>query len=403
MTVNVLDFGCRLNIAEGASIGRLLEGWSGDVTVVNGCAVTGEAMRQTAKAARRARRERPAARVVVTGCAAQVDRHRFAAMPEVDLVLGNRDKLVAENYAIDGVKVGDVMAPAPRTLPMVSGRGQTRSFVEIQTGCDHRCTFCIIPFGRGNSASVPSAGVVDAIAAAVAEGQREVVLTGVDLTSYRPSLAALVTTLLREVPDLPRLRLSSLDPAEIDDALFDLIAHEPRIQPHVHLSLQSGDPMILKRMKRRHSSEQAIVLVDRLKAERPEIAIGADLIAGFPTETDAMHASNASIVDACDIVFGHIFPYSPRQGTPAARMPQVAADVAKARAAALREASARRRAVWLQTLTGSVQHVLVERSGLRGHAENFATVRLSEVRDAGTIVPVRITASDGDTLTGEPL
>lgn len=402
MTVEVLDFGCRLNIAEGATIGRLLGGWQGDMTVVNGCAVTGEAVRQTAQAARRAKRERPAARVVVTGCAAQVDAHRFAGMTEVDLVLGNREKLAAGNYALDGISVGDVMAPAPRVLPMVSGRGQTRSFVEIQTGCDHRCTFCVIPFGRGNSASVPVAGVVESIAAAVRDGQREVVLTGVDLTSYRPSLADLVTTVLRAVPALPRLRLSSLDPAEIDDALFDLIAQEPRVMPHVHLSLQSGDPIILKRMKRRHSREQAISLVARLKAARPEIAIGADLIAGFPTETDAMHANNVSIIDACDIVFGHIFPYSPREGTPAVRMPPVAPDVAKTRAKTLREASARRRGAWLASLIGSTQHVLVERSGVRGHAANFASVVLTSPKDAGTVVPVRIKASDGDTLTGDP-
>ena len=402
MTVDVLDFGCRLNIAEGATIGRLLDGWRGDVTVINGCAVTGEAVRQTAQAARRARRDRPDAHVVVTGCAAQVDRKRFSAMPEVDLVLGNREKLVARNYAAHGVNVGDVMAPAPRTLPVVSGRGQTRSFVEIQTGCDHRCTFCIIPFGRGDSSSVPVAGVVAVIGAAVAAGQREVVLTGVDLTSYRPSLAALVTTILHEVPTLPRLRLSSLDPAEIDDALFDLIAHEPRIMPHVHLSLQSGDPMILKRMKRRHSREQAIALVERLKVVRPEIAIGADLIAGFPTETDAMHTNNASIIDACDIVFGHIFPYSPREGTPAAQMPQVATEIAKARARELREASARRRATWLTGLVGTTQHVLVERSGTRGHAANFASVILTDARSPGAITAVRITATDGETLTGDP-
>jgi len=403
MTVEILDFGCRLNIAEGASIGRLLDGWQGDMTVVNGCAVTGEAMRQTAQAARRARRERPAARVVVTGCAAQVDRHRFAAMPEVDLVLGNREKLAAASYASDGVSVGDVMAPAPRALPMVSGRGQTRSFVEIQTGCDHRCTFCVIPFGRGNSSSVRVASIVDAIATAVASGQQEVVLTGVDLTSYRPSLANLVATILRDVPMLPRLRLSSLDPAEIDDALFELIAYEPRIMPHVHLSLQSGDPMILKRMKRRHTRAQAISLVDRLRAARPDISIGADLIAGFPTETGAMHANNVSIIEECDIVFGHIFPYSPREGTPAARMPQLATDVAKARARALREASAARKATWLAALVGSTQQILVERSGVRGHAANFASVALTSACDAGNDVPVRITASNGDTLTGDPL
>ena len=403
MTVEVLDFGCRLNIAEGAAIGRLLEGQRGNTTVINGCAVTGEAVRQTAQAARRARRARPDARIVVTGCAAQVDQDRFAAMGEVDLVLGNREKLVAENYSRSGVHVGDVMIPETRKTPVVSGRGQTRSFVEIQTGCDHRCTFCIIPFGRGNSSSVPEAAVVAAIAQAVEEGQQEVVLTGVDLTSYRPSLASLVSLILRAVPDLRRLRLSSLDPAEMDDRLFDLIAKEARIMPHVHLSLQSGDPMILKRMKRRHTPEQAIALVEKLRTVRPDIAIGADLIAGFPTETDAMHRNSMSLIEACDIVFGHVFPYSPREGTPAARMPLVDAEVAKARARELREASAKGRATLLAGLVGSTQKVLVERSERRGHAENFSNVALTARRDAGSIVPLRIVATDGDILTGVPV
>jgi threonylcarbamoyladenosine tRNA methylthiotransferase MtaB len=287
-------------------------------------------------------------------------------MAQVDLVLGNREKLVAENYAHSGVHVGDVMVPEKRDTPVVSGRGQTRCFVEIQTGCDHRCTFCIIPYGRGDSASVPSSAVVAAIARAVDEGQQEVVLTGVDLTSYRPSLAALVSQILAEVPALPRLRLSSLDPAEMDEALFDLIAQEPRIMPHVHLSLQSGDPMILKRMKRRHTRTQAIALVERLKTVRADVAIGADLIAGFPTESEAMHRNNVSILAACDIVFGHVFPYSPRAGTPAARMPLVDTQVAKARARELREVSAKRRSArareadslhWTQTVQCGVRRV----------------------------------------------
>jgi len=403
MTVEVVDFGCRLNLAEGATIGRLLEGQVRDTTVINGCAVTGEAVRQTAQAVRRARRARPDAQIVVTGCAAQVDQARFSAMAEVDLVLGNREKLVAENYGRPGVNVSNVMIASRRATPVVSGRGQTRSFVEIQTGCDHRCTFCIIPFGRGDSISVPLSAVVEAVARAVDEGQREVVLTGVDLTSYRPSLATLVSQILREVPALPRLRLSSLDPAEVDAALFELIVGEPRVMPHVHLSLQSGDSMILKRMKRRHTRAQAIELVQRLKAARPALAIGADLIAGFPTESAAMHDNNLSIIEACDVVFGHVFPYSPRVGTPAARMPPVAADVAKTRAHELRSASAKRRAAWLSRIEGSTQNVLVERSGLRGHAENFASVLLTTPCDAGSIVAVRIVATDGDTLSGVPV
>jgi len=398
MSVEVLDFGCRLNIAEGAHISRLLDG-GGAVTVINGCAVTGEAMRQTAQAARRAKRARPGAKIVVTGCAAQVDAARFAAMPEVDQVLGNHEKMLAASYAGARVQVAPIAA-LPRPLPVVSGTGHTRSFVEVQTGCDHRCTFCIIPAGRGDSVSISVAAVVAAIASLVDAGQREVVLTGVDLTSYRPSLAALVTAILRDVPALPRLRLSSLDPAEIDPALFDLLTGEPRIMPHIHLSLQSGDALTLKRMKRRHTPEGARRLVEHLKTARPEIAIGADLIAGFPTETDAMHRNNAAAIDDCDVVFGHIFPYSPREGTLAARMPQVPRDIGKARAAELRAASAQRKARWLAGLVGTTQSVLVEKTGLRGHAGSFADVALTEPALPGSIVDVRIVAASDTQLTG---
>lgn len=381
MTVEVLDFGCRLNIAEGAAIRMRLSGGAPQV-VINSCAVTGEAVRQARQAVRRSARERPGIPITVTGCAAITDRAEFAAMPEVTHVTPKE------------VLRGD--------RPAVSDEGHARAFVEVQNGCDHDCTFCVTTIARGASRSFDIDIVVDTIARAVKAGQREVVLTGVDLTSYRPSLAALITAILRGVPALPRLRLSSLDPAEIDDALFDLIAHEPRIMPHVHLSLQSGDPMVLKRMKRRHTREQAIALVARLKAARPDIAIGADLIAGFPTETYAMHANSRAIIDDCDIVFGHIFPYSPRLGTPAALMPQVAPAIAKARAAELRAANAQRRAVWLESLVGTTQRVLVERSGRRGHAANFATVDLSATRAPGSIIEVRIGGTDGNTLTGDP-
>ena len=381
MTVEVLDFGCRLNIAEGAAIRTRLSGGAPQI-IINSCAVTGEAVRQARQAVRRSARARPGVPITVTGCAAITDRAAFAAMPEVshvtpkEMLRGNR--------------------------PAVSDEGHARAFVEVQNGCDHDCTFCVTTIARGASRSFDIDAVVETIARAVEAGQREVVLTGVDLTSYRPSLAALVTAILREVPALPRLRLSSLDPAEVDDELFDLIAHEPRIMPHVHLSLQSGDPMILKRMKRRHTREQAIGLVQRLKAVRPEIAIGADLIAGFPTETEEMHANSLSSIDDCDIVFGHIFPYSPRPGTPAALMPQVAPVIAKTRAAELRATNARRRAAWLASLVGTTQQVLVERNGRRGHAANFATVDLSTARAPGSIAEVRVTATDGETLTGDP-
>ena len=381
MTVDVLDFGCRLNIAEGAAIRTRLSGGVPQI-VINSCAVTGEAVRQARQAVRRSARARPGVPITVTGCAAITDRASFAAMPEVAHVM---PKAALRSHR-----------------PAVSDEGHARAFVEVQNGCDHDCTFCVTTIARGTSRSFDIDVVLETIARAVAAGQREVVLTGVDLTSYRPSVATLVTAILCEVPALPRLRLSSLDPAEIDDALFDLIAYEPRMMPHVHLSLQSGDPMILKRMKRRHTREQAMALVERLKAARPEIAIGADLIAGFPTETETMHANSRLIIDDCDIVFGHIFPYSPRSGTPAALMPQVAPAIAKARAAELREISAGRRAQWLASLVATQQQVLVERSGRRGHAANFATVDLSTTFAPGSIVEVRIMASDGETLIGHP-
>jgi len=284
-----------------------------------------------------------------------------------------------------------------------------RTFLPVQNGCDHRCTFCIIPYGRGPSRSLPAGGVIDQVRAAVDARAREIVLTGVDLTAYgadlpgAPTLGRLVERILSHVPDLPRLRLSSLDPCEIDDRLLDLIAHEPRLMPHLHLSLQAGDDLILKRMKRRHSRAQAIALVERLKALRPDIAIGADLIAGFPTENEAMFANSLAIIDQCDIVFAHIFPYSPRTGTPAARMPQVARPVIRERAARLREASERRRMNWLKEQVGTVHSVLIELDGMSGHAENFARVRLAGGKaGANTIVPVRITAMEGDILVGIP-
>jgi threonylcarbamoyladenosine tRNA methylthiotransferase MtaB len=381
VSVDVIDFGCRLNIAEGAAIARHLAGGA-DRIVINSCAVTGEAVRQARQAVRRAGRARPGVPITVTGCGAVTDGATFAAMPEVT----------------------DVVAKAElrHARPAVSGDGHARAFIEVQNGCDHDCTFCVTTLARGAARSQPVADVVAEVAAAVTRGHREVVLTGVDLTSYRPSLAVLVKTILRDVPELPRLRLSSLDPAEVDDKLFDLLAYEPRVMPHVHLSLQSGDAMILKRMRRRHSPEQAIDLVARLKAARPEIAIGADLIAGFPTETAAMHANSRAVLDACDIVFAHIFPYSPRPSTAAARMPQVAPEVARARARELREVAADRSSRWRAALIGSVLQILVERDGISGHAPNFAGVRFASRQGPGSIVAARIAGVDGDKLRGIP-
>lgn len=408
----IISMGCRLNIAEGEAMRTLLAGRA-DVVVINSCAVTNEAVRQTRQAIRKAREARPGAQLVVTGCAAQTDPAMFAAMPEVDRVLGNIDKLDATSFdprANAKARVSDIMAVRQTAPHMVTSFAEhARAFVEVQNGCDHRCTFCIIPYGRGNSRSVPAGAVVDAVRALVERGYAEVVLTGVDVTSYgpdlpgSPTLGMLIERILRLVPELKRLRLSSLDGVEVDDRLFDLITGDPRVMPHVHLSLQSGDDMILKRMKRRHSRAQAIALVERMKAKRPEIAIGADLIAGFPTEDEAMHASNLSILDACDVVHGHIFPFSPRAGTPAARMPQLDRALVKARAAEMRAAAQARAARWRAALVGSRQQLLVERDGRTGHGENFVRIALpvADPSLVGRIVPVTITGQSGDTLTAE--
>ena len=408
----IISMGCRLNIAEGEAMRALLAGRD-DVVVINSCAVTNEAVRQTRQAIRKARKARPDAQLVVTGCAAQTDPAMFAAMPEVDRVLGNIDKLDATSFdprANAKARVSDIMAVRQTAPHMVTSFAEhARAFVEVQNGCDHRCTFCIIPYGRGNSRSVPAGAVVDAVRALVERGYAEVVLTGVDVTSYgpdlpgSPSLGLLIERVLKLAPELKRLRLSSLDGVEVDDRLFDLITGEPRVMPHVHLSLQSGDDMILKRMKRRHSRAQAIALVERMKARRPEIAIGADLIAGFPTEDEAMHANNLSILEACDVVHGHIFPFSPRAGTPAARMPQLDRALVKARAAEMRAAAQARAARWRASLVGTRQNLLVERDGRTGHGENFVRIALPapDPSHIGRIVPVAITGQSGDMLTAE--
>jgi threonylcarbamoyladenosine tRNA methylthiotransferase MtaB len=404
----LITLGCRLNIAESEAIRAMLAD-EDDLVIVNSCAVTAEAVATARKAIRRARRERPEARIVVTGCAAEIEPETFAGLAEV---VPNTAKLNPALYRHPGGRdplggEARVSRWTPAFAGVTGGSKHARAFLPVQNGCDHRCTFCIIPYGRGPSRSLPAGGVIDEIKAAIGAGAKEVILTGVDLTAYgadlpgQPSLGRLVERILRLVPDLPRLRLSSLDPCEVDDRLADLITHEARLMPHLHLSLQAGDDLILKRMKRRHSRTQAIDLVTRLKALRPELAIGADLIAGFPTEDDAAFANTATLIDECAIVFAHIFPYSPRPGTPAARMPQVDRAVVRARAAALREAGARVKAAWLKEQVGSVQDVLVELDGTSGHAANFARVALP-VATPNTIVPIRIAAVDGDTLVGVP-
>ena len=402
----VISLGCRLNRAESEAIKAINNGRN--IVVVNTCAVTTNAVNESRSAIRRARRDHPTAELIVTGCAAQIDPDSFAAMPEVDRIIGNAEKLSATAWSSTApVVMQDIMA-VQRTAdyPVAQLSSHARAFVEVQNGCDHRCTFCIIPFGRGNSRSVPADSVVARISEIIEQGHLEIVLTGVDLTSYGsdlpgvPSLASLVERLLRDVPNLARLRLSSLDSIEIDDHLLNLIMWENRLMPHLHLSLQAGDDMILKRMKRRHSRRDAIRIVERIKAARPETAIGADLIAGFPTETDAMFANTLALLDDCDIVHAHIFPYSPRAGTPAARMPPVDPAIRKRRAAILRTAALNRRNAWLSTMIGTTQSVLVERPGTRGHAPNFADVRWEGTAAIGSIQPVQITGVDAGMLTG---
>ena len=381
MSVETISLGCRLNFAETETIARTVpsdEQW----IVVNSCSVTKESVRHTRQAIRRAHRRRPDARILVTGCAAELDRGSFERMPEVARVVANEGKLGA---------FGSLASVA------AGSHSQVRSFVAVQNGCDHRCTFCSIWQARGPSISLPFQAIRDAVAQEIDRGAREIVLTGVDITDYEGGLGALCQRLFAAEPRLKRLRLSSLDSIEIDDALFELLP-DPRIMPHFHLSLQSGDDMILKRMKRRHSRAQAVAVVERMKAVRPEATIGADLIAGFPTETDEMALNSLKLLDDCDIVAAHVFPFSPRPNTPAARMPQLPRDVVKARATRLREAAKARRIGWLDSLIGSSQTVLME-SGGKGHSDAFAPVAIAGAR-RGDIGIARITARDDARLIG---
>ncbi|MDY7096897.1 MAG: tRNA (N(6)-L-threonylcarbamoyladenosine(37)-C(2))-methylthiotransferase MtaB [Pseudomonadota bacterium] len=385
----VISLGCRLNIAESERMKAMLSD-AGDVVVVNSCAVTTEAVRQTRQAIRRARRDRPDARLIVTGCAADIEREAIASMPEVDGLIANEAKLDPRAW---NAPIAE--APPPPT--------RTRAFIGVQNGCDHACTFCIIPQGRGKSRSLPVADVLREVAHHLDLGAKEIVLTGVDLTSWgqdmpdTPGLGTLVAAILDAFGELKRVRLSSVDGVEIDPQLFDLIAHDERVMPHLHLSLQHGADLILKRMKRRHLRSDAIDLVQRLKAARPAIAVGADLIAGFPTETEEHHAENLSIIEELDIVHGHIFPYSPRPGTPAERMPQIDRAIVKSRAAELRTAVAKQRNNWLDSLVGETLPVLAERDGT-GYAPSYARVQLPAGSVAGEVVDVTVTAHEGGLL-----
>ncbi len=410
--LELVNFGCRLNAYE-SEVMRAHAAAAGleQTVLVNTCAVTAEATRQARQAIRRARRRNPGARIVVTGCAAQIDPHGFAAMPEVDQVIGNEEKLRPETFVrlaegtAERVAAGDIMTVEKALPHPIAGlAGHTRAFLQIQQGCDHRCTFCIIPFGRGNNRSLPLADIIAQARAMTAAGIKEIVLTGVDIGGYggdlpgQPRLGRMIHDLLHQVPELPRLRLSSLDPVEADDELWRLIANEPRLMPHFHLSLQSGDDLILKRMKRRHNRADAIAFCARARALRPEIAFGADLIAGFPTESEAMFDNSLRLVEDCGLSFLHVFPYSARAGTPAARMPQVPGNLRHARAARLRAAGASALARFLAIQKGRVLRVLVELGG-RGHAENFADVDVDDGR-RGEIAQYRAEGISGGRLTG---
>lgn len=416
MAVDIVTFGCRLNAFEAEVIRREAEGAGlSDTIVINSCAVTNEAVAQARQSIRKLKRERPGARIVVTGCAAQTQSGMFADMVEVDRVVGNDDKMRSDAWreardafdlgASEKVAVSDIMAVKEMAPHLIDGyaSGLPRVFVQVQNGCDHRCTFCIIPFGRGNSRSVPMGAVVDQVRALVARGHAEIVLTGVDLASYgadlpgTPKLGMLTKQILRHVPELKRLRISSIDSIEADSDLLDAIADDARLMPHLHLSLQSGDDMILKRMKRRHSRQDAIAFCDQVRRLRPDTVFGADIIAGFPTETDEMFSRSLDLVEECGLTFLHVFPYSPRPGTPAARMPQVAGGAIKQRAKRLRavgEAALRRR---LQAEIGATRDVLIE-SDAQGRTEHYLPVAIAGER-LGSVVPLRIAGNDGERLT----
>ena len=394
----LVTFGCRLNTYESEVMrGHAKAAGLDDVIIFNTCAVTKEAERQARQAIRRAKKDNPDAQIIVTGCSAQIAPEMYAEMPEVDRIIGNDLKLQPETWgatAPERVLVNDIMSVTETASHLVEGfEGRARAFIQVQNGCDHRCTFCIIPYGRGNSRSVPIGEIVNQVRALVSSGYNEVVITGVDVTSYgsdlpgQPKLGQMIRRLLALVPELPRLRLSSLDPVEMDDDLWRLIAEEPRLMPHLHMSLQAGDDMVLKRMKRRHLRQDAIDMCNRARSYRPDIAFGADIIAGFPTETDAMFQNTLDIVEECGLTFLHVFPYSERPGTPAAKMPQVPHEVRKERAARLRAKGDEQLKSFLIFHVKQLRQVIVEKDNY-GHTEHFAPVRLDRTLEAGSLVSV---------------
>lgn len=407
----IVTFGCRLNTYESEVMrGHARKAGMGDAIIFNTCAVTKEAERQARQAIRRARRENPGAKIIVTGCAAQINPGSFAAMAEVDRVIGNDLKLKEETWGLppaERVLVNDIMAVKETAGHLIDGvEGHARAFIQVQNGCDHRCTFCIIPYGRGNSRSVPMGDIAEQVRKLVAAGYNEIVFSGVDITSYgadlpgQPKLGQMIRRVLAAVPELPRLRLSSLDPVEMDEDLWRLIGDEPRLMPHLHMSLQSGDDMILKRMKRRHLRADAIEMCRRARALRSDIVFGCDIIAGFPTETEEMFSNTLKVVEECDLTFLHVFPYSPRPGTPAAKMPQVEKSVIKERAARLREIGGAQLRGFLKSNIGKERQVIVEQNNI-GRTEHFAPVRIENILPLGSLARVTVTGVDGDQLTGD--
>lgn len=405
MSIDVVTFGCRLNTYESEVMkSHAQKAGLTDTIIFNTCAVTSEAEAQARQAIRRARRENPDKRIVVTGCAAQARPDQFTQMPEVNAILGNEEKMHAAPYLsldTERAQVNDIMSIKETAAHLVASfDGKARAFVQVQNGCDHRCTFCIIPYGRGNSRSVPIGEIVAQVRLLVEGGYNEIVFTGVDVSAYgadlpgTPTLGQMMRRVLALVPELKRLRLSSIDAVEVDDDLYQLIAHEPRLMPHLHVSLQAGDDMVLKRMKRRHLRDDIIEFCKKVRALRPDIVFGADIIAGFPTETDEMFDNTLRLVDEVDLTYLHIFPYSPRPGTPAARMPQVAKDVRKARAARLREAGSKRLASYLQKQVGRELEIIIEQDGMSGHSEGFASVKLAAPAPVGSVQKVTIARAD---------
>ncbi len=409
----IVTFGCRLNTYESEVMrGHALSAGMTNTVIINSCAVTNEAERQARQAVRKARREHPDAKIIVTGCAAQTNPDQFARMPEVNQVLGNLEKLEPQSFGLEEterVQVNDIMSAEETAGHLIEGfDGRARAFLQIQNGCNHRCTFCIIPYGRGNSRSVPLGAIVDQARSLAGNGYKEFVLTGVDITAYgedlpgRPTLGQMCRRLLAAVPEIAHLRLSSLDPVEVDDDLWRLIENEPRLMPHLHISLQAGDDMVLKRMKRRHLRGDVYDFVEKARRLRPDVVFGADIIAGFPTETDDMAANSLRLVEECDVAYLHVFPYSARPGTPAAKMPQVPGDIRKARAAVLREAGERNLSRFLESLVGSEQSVLVENE-TTGRTRHYAPVDFGFKAESGDIISVHIAQTDGRKLIAPTL